>query len=74
MQRPRTRSFMETGRVVYLPIGAVRPNPSQPRKVFDQQGLQELAASIVQYGILQPLSVRSWWRESAACGPPGWRG
>ncbi len=58
MQRPRTRSFMETGRVVYLPIGAVRPNPSQPRKVFDQQGLQELAASIVQYGILQPLSVR----------------
>ena len=58
MQKPRTRSFMETGRVVYLPIGAVRPNPSQPRKIFDQQGLQELAASIVQYGILQPLSVR----------------
>ena len=58
MQKPRTRSFMETGRVVYLPIGMVRPNPSQPRKIFDQQGLQELAASIVQYGILQPLSVR----------------
>ena len=49
MQRPRTRSFMETGRVVYLPIGAVRPNPSQPRKVFDQQGLQELAA---RYGVI----------------------
>ena len=58
MLKPRTRSFMETGRVVCLPIGAVRPNPSQPRKVFDEQGLQELAASIVQYGILQPLSVR----------------
>ena len=58
MPRPRTRSFMETGRVVFLPIGQVHPNPSQPRKVFDQQGLQELAASIVQYGILQPLTVR----------------
>lgn len=58
MQKPKLRSFMETGRVVYLPIGAVRPNPSQPRKIFDQQGLQELAASIVQFGILQPLSVR----------------
>lgn len=58
MQKLRTRSFMESGRVVYVPIGAVRPNPSQPRKVFDQSGLQELAASIVQYGILQPLSVR----------------
>ncbi len=58
MQKLRTKSFMESGRVVYVPIGAVRPNPSQPRKVFDQGGLQELAASIVQYGILQPLSVR----------------
>lgn len=58
MQKPKTRSFMESGRVVFIPIGAVHPNPSQPRKIFDQQGLQELAASIVQYGILQPLSVR----------------
>jgi len=58
MQKPRSRTFLESGRVVYLPAGAVRPNPSQPRKVFDPQGLQELAASIAQYGILQPLSVR----------------
>lgn len=58
MQKPKSRTFLESGRVVYLPIGAVRPNPSQPRKVFDPEGLQELAASIAQYGILQPLSVR----------------
>ena len=58
LQKAKTRSFLESGRVVYLPIGAVRPNPSQPRKVFEPTGLQELAASIVQYGILQPLSVR----------------
>ena len=49
---------METGRVVYLPVGAIQPNPSQPRKVFDPVCLQELASSIVQYGILQPLTVR----------------
>lgn len=49
---------METGRVVFLSVRAIRPNPAQPRQVFDQNGLQELAASIVQHGILQPLSVR----------------
>lgn len=58
MQKPKTRSFLETGRVVWLPINAVRPNPAQPRKIFDPQGLQELSRSIAQYGVLQPLSVR----------------
>ncbi|MEA4965505.1 MAG: ParB/RepB/Spo0J family partition protein [Oscillospiraceae bacterium] len=56
MAKPKT--MMETGRVVHLPVQSIRPNPTQPRKVFDQNGLQELAASIVQYGILQPLTVR----------------
>ena len=58
MQKTANRSFMESGRVIFVPVTAIRPNPSQPRKVFDQNGLQELASSIVQYGILQPLSVR----------------
>lgn len=58
MQKTKPRTFLESGRVVFVPIGSVHPNPSQPRKIFDQMGLQELAASIVQYGILQPLSVR----------------
>ncbi len=40
------------------PVRSIRPNPAQPRKVFEQTGLQELAASILQHGILQPLSVR----------------
>ena len=39
-------------------VRAIRPNPSQPRKIFDPEGLRELAASIEQYGILQPLTVR----------------
>lgn len=36
----------------------LRPNPYQPRKTFDQEAIEELAASIVEHGILQPLVVR----------------
>lgn len=58
MQCGKLKTYMETGRVVFLPVRSIRPNPTQPRQVFDQAGLEELAASIVQHGILQPLSVR----------------
>lgn len=49
---------METGRVVFLPARTIRPNPAQPRKIFRQEALDELAESIRRHGILQPLSVR----------------
>jgi ParB family chromosome partitioning protein len=49
---------METGRVVFLPARAIRPNPAQPRTVFREDALAELAESIRRHGILQPLSVR----------------
>ena len=49
---------METPRVLQIPAAQIQPNPAQPRRSFDPAGLQELAASIVQYGILQPLTVR----------------
>jgi len=58
MQALKTRGFLERPRVQFLPIGALRPNPAQPRKIFDPAGLEELSSSILQYGILQPLSVR----------------
>ncbi len=41
-----------------VPITAIAVNPYQPRRVFAPEALEELAASIRQYGILQPLSVR----------------
>ncbi len=44
--------------VLELPVGAIRPNPRQPRRVFDEHELDELARSISQVGVLQPLSVR----------------
>ena len=58
MQCQKLKTYMETGRVVFLPARAIRPNPSQPRKVFREEALEELAESIRHHGILQPLSVR----------------
>lgn len=58
MQCQKLKTYMETGRVVFLPTRTIRPNPAQPRKIFRQEALDELADSIRQHGILQPLSVR----------------
>ena len=58
MQCQKLKTYMETGRVVFLPARSIRPNPSQPRKVFREEALQELSESIQRHGILQPLSVR----------------
>ncbi len=41
-----------------IPIQDIRPNPDQPRQAFGPEALQELADSIRQHGILQPLLVR----------------
>lgn len=41
-----------------LPLADIRPNPHQPRKVFDEETLEELAASIKSIGIVQPITVR----------------
>lgn len=41
-----------------LPIEKVEPRRDQPRAVFDEQALQELAESITQYGLIQPITVR----------------
>ena len=58
MQCQKLKTYMDTGRVMFLPARSIRPNPAQPRKIFRQDGLAELADSIRQHGILQPLSVR----------------
>ena len=58
MQCQKLKTYMETGRVIFLPIRVIRPNPAQPRKIFSEEALEELAASIRQHGVLQPLSVR----------------
>ncbi|MCL2189252.1 MAG: nucleoid occlusion protein [Defluviitaleaceae bacterium] len=44
--------------VLHLALDEIRPNPYQPRRYFDPTRLDELAASIRAYGVLQPISVR----------------
>lgn len=44
--------------VVELEIGQIKPNPDQPRKEFDEVRLEELALSIKEHGIVQPVIVR----------------
>ena len=58
MQKTKAKSCLGAGRVLFLPVEQIRPNPGQPRKVFDPTALEELASSIAQHGVLQPISVR----------------
>ena len=57
-----------------LAIDSVRPNPDQPRKIFDPEKMEELTASIRQHGVMQPLVVVE--REDGymiAAGERRWR-
>ena len=52
-EKPRS-----AGQVLLIPSDSIYPNPNQPRKVFDQSELVNLAISIRMNGILQPITVR----------------
>ena len=41
-----------------VPVDGIKPNPDQPRSRFDDEALEELAASIKEVGVLQPVLVR----------------
>lgn len=41
-----------------ISVSEIRPNPYQPRKVFDEEALKELAASIQEHGVFQPIIVK----------------
>ena len=51
------RKAVSEVKVVKVPIDKIFPNPYQPRKNFDDAALEDLSASIAQYGVLQPLLV-----------------
>jgi ParB family chromosome partitioning protein len=59
------------------PIESLKPNPDQPRKIFDREDLEELAASIRDKGVLQPILVRSHPKEDGVwqiiAGERRWR-
>ena len=51
-------SFEADTRIETLPLREIEPDPDQPRKTFDHDTLGELAASIAEHGLLQPIAVR----------------
>ena len=77
------RQGRSRGGVRNIDVDRITPNPEQPRLVFDETSLQELAASIREHGVLQPILVRPLedgefqliagerrWRASRAAGLP----
>lgn len=46
-----------------IPLEQIEANPNQPRKEFDEESLQELAASIVELGVIQPITLRRTGEE-----------
>jgi ParB family chromosome partitioning protein len=50
---------LDGARLVEIPVDAIRPNPFQPRSQFGDDSLAELAASITEVGVLQPILVRA---------------
>ena len=63
-------SFEADTRIETLPLREIEPDPDQPRKTFDHDTLGELAASIAEHGLLQPIAVRCW-RQARGASPRG---
>ncbi len=58
MQAVKSRPAVRRSGIVYLRTEDIRPNPVQPRVLFDEDSISELSSSIRNYGILNPLTVR----------------
>ena len=52
-------SINDDDKVVEIPLAQLRPNPYQPRRNFNEESIQELASSIKEHGVIQPIIVRS---------------
>ncbi len=58
MQALKSRPALHRGGILSLRVEDIAPNPVQPRRHFEEEGLRELSESIRSYGILNPLTVR----------------
>ncbi|MDQ0113169.1 ParB/RepB/Spo0J family partition protein [Paenibacillus harenae] len=52
-------SVNDDDKVIDVALNQLRPNPYQPRKTFDEDSIRELAESIKQHGVIQPIIVRT---------------
>ena len=61
--------------IMNVPVECIKPNPYQPRKTFTDESLDELATSIKNYGLLQPIVVRMISKNSfeLIAGERRWR-
>ena len=53
-----TNEIIERIELIEIDIASISTNPYQPRKIFSEEGLTELASSIQEHGVIQPLIVR----------------
>ena len=51
-------SLTKAESVEHIHVKSIKANPYQPRKIFDENAIQELSASIKEHGILQPIILR----------------
>ena len=51
-------AYTDENELKMLPLGKLEPRQTQPRSVFDDEALQELAASVKRYGVIQPVTAR----------------
>lgn len=64
----------QAGGIEYIDINDIKPNSNQPRKTFDEDKLQELAASIEEHGLIQPVVLRKVKRGyEIVAGERRWR-
>ena len=61
----RDKKIFASDAIFHIEIDKISPNPYQPRKDFDEESLKELAASIRELGIIQPLIVSKIEKETA---------
>ena len=72
---PASEEAATTSGLAEAPVRAIVPNPHQPRTQFDEQALRELAASIREHGLIQPLIVKRIGEDQYAliAGERRWR-
>ena len=55
---PDVKDDIDSKEIVSIDLNKVYPNDTQPRRVFDEEKIQTLSASIKHYGVLQPIVVK----------------
>ncbi len=69
-----SEGVVSEGGVLYIDINDIKPNSTQPRKNFDEEKLEELASSIKQHGLIQPIVLRAAARGyEIVAGERRWR-